>query len=300
MINLSQIGFGGLTISGLWGETDDQTSIKSLHKAVEEGINWIDTSPIYGLGHSEELIGKAVKDRRDQIYLATKCGLYLGKEKKAKKNLKPQFIVEDLESSLKRLNTSYIDLYQCHWPDPETPVEETWNAMKMLVEQGKVREIGVCNFDIKLLEKIQGIHPVYSLQIPYNIIRREHEKELIPYCVENNIRVLAYSPLHLGLLSGKYDPAHLPENDRRRTAQEWGSPELLKQYFSFMEKMKVIADAKQATLAQVALAWLINNSCVSSLIAGMRTPDQVVSNIQALHIEFSKSDIEYLCFQDQI
>ncbi len=296
-MKLSKIGFGGLTISGVWGETDVDTSINSIHKAIDGEINWLDTSPIYGLGHSEEVIGEAIKGKRDKVYIASKCGLYLGKDKKAKKNLNPKFIREDLEKSLKRLQVSHIDLYQCHWPDPETPVEETWATMTEFVTQGKVREIGVCNFDIDLLEKIQNIHPVYSLQIPYNIIRREHEWELIPYCKENNIRVLAYSPLHLGLLSGKYHPSNLPENDRRSMASEWGCPELLDQYFAFMEKMKIVASSKKVSLAQLALAWLINNDNVTSLIAGMRNTKQVMQNMESMSINFSIEEKEFLTFQ---
>lgn len=296
MVTLSKIGFGGLTISGVWGTTDDETSIRSIHQAIEEKVTWIDTSPVYGLGHSENIIGDALKAKRNQMMIATKCGLYLGPDRKTEKNLTPEFIFQDIDQSLQRLKIDTIDLYQCHWPDPETPIEETWEAMRELVQQGKVREIGVCNFDIELLERIHKIHPVYSIQIPYNIVRREHEKRLIPYCQKNNIRVLAYSPLHLGLLSGNYIPSLLPANDRRRVAAEWGSEEQLSLYFSFIKKMKIVAEAKNITVAQLAIAWLTNNSAITSVIAGMRTPLQVSQNAQALDISLSESEREFLTF----
>lgn len=300
MINLSKIGFGGLTISGVWGPTDDQTSLQSIHKAIEEHINWIDTSPIYGLGHSEHIIGEALSKKHHNIFIATKCGLYFSQDPTAKKSLKPEFIFQEVDQSLQRLKVETIDLYQCHWPDPTTPVEETWEAMKELVKQGKVREIGVCNFDISLLERIQKIHPVYSLQIPYNIIRREHEKDLIPYCQKNNIRVLAYSPLHLGLLSGNYNPSLLSPEDRRLKAKEWGSKECLNAYLSFVEKMRKLADSKNITVAQLAIAWILNNPAITSIIAGMRTPLHVAQNSYAMNIQLSESDKEFLNFENNI
>ena len=298
MINISRLGFGGLTISGIWGETDDTTSIKAIHKAIDENITWFDTSPIYGLGHSENVIGRAIQDKRERIIIATKCGLHLGPDKKATKDLTPEFIFQDITQSLQRLKISEIDLYQCHWPDPNTPVEETWEAMKELVVQGKARNIGVCNFDIDSLKKIHKIHPVYSLQIPYNIIRRENEKFLIPFCRENNIRVLAYSPLHLGLLSGKHNPTNLSPTDRRAIAAEWGSEDRLQLYFSFIEKMKVVAKDKNISVAQLAIAWILNNPDISSVIAGMRTPEQVSQNAQAIPIKLSAPEKEYLEFDE--
>lgn len=296
MMSLSRIGFGGLTVSGVWGPTDNDVSIKAIHKALEEKITWVDTSPIYGLGHSESIIGEALKEKRNEVVIATKCGLYLGKDQKAKRNLTPEFIFQDIQKSLQRLQVSEIDLYQCHWPDPDTPVEETWEAMRELVHQGKVREIGVCNFGIDLLQRIQKIHPVYSLQIPYNILRRGHEEDLIPFCTENNIRVLAYSPLHLGLLSGKHDPAQLSLTDRRRMAAEWGSEDQLSRYFAFIEKMKTVAEARRISVAQLALAWILNNSSISSIIAGMRTPFQVSQNAKSLSIKLSEEEKEFLKF----
>lgn len=298
MINLGKIGFGGLTISGVWGLTDDQISIQAIHKAIDEKINWIDTSPIYGLGHSESIIGEVLKKKRDGIFISTKCGLYFTKDPTAKRNLKPEFIFKEVEHSLQRLKIEVIDLYQCHWPDPATPVEETWEAMKELVKRGKVREIGVCNFDINLLERIHKIYPVYSLQIPYNIVRREHEKDIIPYCQKNNIHVLAYSPLHLGLLSGNYNPALLSPQDRRLKAKEWGSEEKLNLYLAFIERIRPFANSKNITIAQLALAWILNNPAISSVIAGMRTPLQVSQNSCAMDIKFSESEKKFLNFDD--
>lgn len=300
MLALSKIGFGGLTISGVWGPTDDDISIKSIYQAIEEKINWIDTSPVYGLGHSECIIGEVLKKKRNDIFIATKCGLYFDKDPTSKKSLKPEFIFHDVEQSLRRLKVSTIDLYQCHWPDPTTPVEETWEAMKELVTQGKVREIGVCNFDINLLSRIHKIHPVYSLQIPYNIIRRDHEKDLIPYCQQNNIRVLSYSPLHLGLLSGHYNPDLLSPEDRRLKAKEWGSKEQLNLYLPFIEKMKDLANSKNMTVAQLAIAWILNNPSISSVIAGMRTPLQVSQNANAMNMILSESDKNFLRSSDSI
>lgn len=296
MFELSRIGFGGLTISGVWGETDDTVSINAIHQAIEEGISWIDTSPVYGLGHSEWVIGEALKNRGGKMKVATKCGLYLDKDRKSHKNLKPEFIFQDVERSLQRLKIPVIDLYQCHWPDPTTPVEETWEAMSELVKQGKVLQIGVCNYNIDLLERINKIHPVYSLQIPYNIIRREHELDLIPYCRKNNIRVLAYSPLHLGLLSGKYNPHSLAPTDRRLNAKEFDSSEKIDAYLVFIEKMKVIAQSNGISVAQLAIAWILNNASIASVITGIRTSLQATENTKASEIKLTKEELTVLDF----
>lgn len=296
MLSLSKIGFGSLTISGVWGKTDDLTSIQAIQKALEENITWIDTAPIYGFGHSEFVIGKAIKNRRDRCHIASKCGLFFGKNNKAQKDLSPNFIFQDLENSLKRLQVSEIDLYQCHWPDPNIPIEESWQAMKELIKQGKVKEIGVCNFSIELLERIQPIHPVYSLQIPYSIIQRQHEHDLIPYCIKNNIKVFAYGALHLGLLSGKHDLSLLSSDDRRLKSQEWSSETEMRLYLAFVEKMKILAKKKDVSVAQLAIAWVLNNPNISSVIAGMRTPEQAYQNAHSLNIKLSKEDQAFLNF----
>ena len=207
--HLTEIGFGAWAIGGPWeygwGAVDDEQSVRTIHRALEHGINWIDTAAVYGLGHSEEIVGQALKGRRKKVFIATKCGMVWDVKRHVKIHASPKSIRREIEESLKRLQTDYIDLYQIHWPDPETPIEDSWGTLVRLNEEGKIRYVGVCNFDVPLLQKCNAIAPVQSLQPPYNLLRRKIESEILPYCLKHDIGVVAYSPMQSGLLSGKFE-----------------------------------------------------------------------------------------------
>jgi len=291
---LSEIGFGAWAIGGPWeygwGPVDDTESIKAIHRAIDLGINWIDTAAVYGLGHSEEVVAKALKGKRKEIFLATKCGMIWDAKGHVTIHASASSIRKEIEASLKRLITDYIDLYQIHWPDPETPVEESWGELVRLREEGKVRYIGVCNYDVPLLEKCNAIAPVQSLQPPYSMLRRQIEREILPYCLKNEIGVVAYSPLQSGLLTGNFDIKRLAPDDWRRKNKYFQEPYLSKA-LSFVEKLKPIAEKYHKTVSQFAVAWVLKNPAVTSAIVGARKVEQVEENVGAAGFVISDSDM---------
>jgi aryl-alcohol dehydrogenase-like predicted oxidoreductase len=291
---LSEIGFGAWAIGGPWeygwGPVDDTESIKAIHRAIDLGINWIDTAAVYGLGHSEEVVAKALKGKRKEIFLATKCGMIWDANGHVTIHASASSIRKEIEASLKRLITDYIDLYQIHWPDPETPVEESWGELVRLKEEGKVRYIGVCNYDVPLLEKCNAIAPVQSLQPPYSMLRRQIEHEILPYCLKNEIGVVAYSPLQSGLLTGNFDIKRLAPDDWRRKNKYFQEPYLSKA-LSFVEKLKPIAEKYHKTVSQLAVAWVLKNPAVTSAIVGARKVEQVEENVGAAGFVISDSDM---------
>lgn len=291
---LTVIGFGAWAIGGPWewgwGKVDDNDSIRAIHAALDNGINWIDTAAVYGFGHSEKVVAKAVKGKRDKVFIATKCGLINDGTGHAVNNNKPQSIRKEVEESLKRLETDYIDLYQIHWPDPETPIEESWHEMKKIKDEGKVRFIGVSNFDVNLLEKCMSIEHVQSLQPPYSMIRREYEKEVLPYCLKNEIGVVAYSPMQAGLLTGKFDKNKLQPDDWRNKGNYFQEP-LFSKALTVVEKLKPIASRQNKTVGQMAIAWVLKNPAITSAIVGARNETQVLENIKAT--EYIMTDEEY-------
>jgi len=291
---LSEIGFGAWAIGGPWeygwGPVDDTESIKAIHRAIDLGINWIDTAAVYGLGHSEEVVAKALKGKRKEIFLATKCGMIWDAKGHVTIHASASSIRKEIEASLKRLITDYIDLYQIHWPDPETPVEESWGELVRLREEGKVRYIGVCNYDVPLLEKCNAIAPVQSLQPPYSMLRRQIEREILPYCLKNEIGVVAYSPLQSGLLTGNFDIKRLAPDDWRRKNKYFQEPYLSKA-LSFVEKLKPIAEKYHKTVSQLAVAWVLKNPAVTSAIVGARKVEQVEENVGAAGFVISDSDM---------
>ncbi|KAA3662679.1 MAG: aldo/keto reductase, partial [Calditrichaeota bacterium] len=217
---LSVLGLGTWAIGGPWqwgwGPQDDRDSILAIRASLDGGINWLDTAPVYGFGHSEEIVGKAVKDIRKEVFIATKCGLVWDDQKKVRRHLSAESIRVEVEASLKRLQTDYIDLYQHHWMDDNTSVNESWGELVKLRDEGKIRFIGVCNYDVANLNKCLKLAPVDSLQPPYSLLDREIEKELLPWCVKNTAGVLAYSPLQNGLLTGRFKLENLAKDDWRR------------------------------------------------------------------------------------
>lgn len=282
-LRLTRVGFGSWAIGGdgweySWGPQDDADSIATLHKGLDLGINWIDTAPAYGLGRSEEVVGRAIKGRRDDVLIATKCGLEWDDAGNVRRNCHPDRIRQEVADSLRRLDVDVIDLYQIHWPDPAVPLADAWGTMADLVTEGKVRYIGVSNFDVPQMEAIQAIHPIASLQPPYSLLRRGIEAEILPYCHANNIGVIPYSPMLSGLLTGKFDPDRLAPDDWRRrdfTEQDFA------QAVALTDALRPIAKDAGRTVAQLAVAWVNAQPGVTAAIVGARRPSQIEETVQA-------------------
>ena len=257
-----------------WGPVDDQVSLATIHYALDHGINWIDTAAAYGLGHSEELVGRAVQGRRAQVYLATKCGLVWNSKGRPRHDLNPGSIRQQVEASLRRLQTDYIDLYQIHWPDPAVPEKKAWQEMASLQKQGKVRWIGVSNFNVKQMQACMPVDRIDSLQPPYNYLQRDAEQEILPWCQAQEIGVVAYSPLASGLLTGHFDIQQLAPDDWRLQNDEFRG-DRLQQNLQAVARLKTIADSLGASTAALALAWVLKHPAVTSAIVGSRRVSQL-------------------------
>ncbi|WP_276388879.1 aldo/keto reductase [Eudoraea chungangensis] len=286
---LTPIGLGTWAMGGGdwkfgWGPQKDLNSIKAVHAAIEEGINWIDTAAIYGHGHSEEVIRKAIKGRREEVIIATKCGrVWEDNSLEIGKSLKRKSIKKEVEASLKRLGIEVIDLYQIHWPEPAEEIEEGWGTIADLIREGKVRYGGVSNFNLEQLKKAQAIHPIASLQPPYSMLKREVEEEVMPYCKINEIGIIAYSPMQAGLLSGKFSrerASNLPQSDWRSRNPFFLEPQISK-YLKKVEKLKEIATAKGISMAQLSLAWVLRRDEVTAAIVGARDARQIKETVIA-------------------
>ena len=278
-LHLTEVGFGAWAIGGGgwefgWGPQDDEEAIAAMRRAVELGVNWIDTAAIYGLGHSEELVARAFEGRRDEVIIATKCSLVWNAQRRISSSLKADSVLRECDASLKRLKTDRIDLYQIHWPNDEEHIEEGWAAIGQLIDAGKIRYGGVSNFRVEHLERAQKLHPVASLQPPYSMLRRQHEKAEFPYCQANNIGIVAYSPMQSGLLTGKFDINRLAEDDWRRKSKEFMEPNLhINQEFA--GRLWDVALKRDKTPAQLAIAWALRREEVTAAIVGARRPSQV-------------------------
>jgi aryl-alcohol dehydrogenase-like predicted oxidoreductase len=281
---LTTVGFGSWAVGGPWkfgwGEVDDAESVAAIRRAVELGLNWVDTAAIYGYGHSEEVVGRAVAPLRpgEDVYVFTKCGrTWYGRPRDEIGNdLRPESIRFECEQSLRRLGLERIDLYQFHWPDHETGtlLEESWGTMAELVDEGKVRWLGVSNFDVELLARCHAVRRVDSLQPPLSLLRRGARSELIPYAREHGIGVITYSPLGSGLLTGRFDAAALDEGDWRRGAPLFQEP-ALSQNLELVERLREIAAGVGAEIAPLAIAWVLAVPGVTGAIVGARRPEQV-------------------------
>jgi len=299
---LTEIGLGAWAIGGPWqfgwGAQDDRESISTVHKAIDLGINWIDTAAVYGLGHSEKIVGQAIKNRRREVFIATKCGQVWDENRKVRTDDRPESIRKECEDSLRRLDVNVIDLYQIHWPDPRTNVEDSWGEMVRLKEEGKVHHIGVSNFGVDLLEKCQVIYPVQSLQPPYSILHRakypEVENEILTWCKQNEVGVVAYGPLQNGLLTGKFTPKKLEElaRDDWRHKSEFFKEPLFPKALRFVEALEPIAENYGKSVTELAIAWVLMNSAVASAIIGARHPEQVERNIGGSSWKISSNDME--------
>ncbi|HUW23121.1 MAG TPA: aldo/keto reductase [bacterium] len=297
-LNLSTIGLGTWAIGGSgwkfsWGPQDDKESISAIRRALELGINWIDTAAVYGLGHSEEIVGKAIRGLRDKPIIATKCGRFGDRKGDLFGRLKKESIRSEVEASLKRLNIEVIDLYQIHWPQPEEDIEEAWTTLGDLIKEGKIRYAGVSNFNIKQLKRVQPIHLVDSFQPPYSMLERGIEGKILQYCSANNIGVIVYSPMQKGLLTGKFtrERAHkLPEDDHRRRDPRFQEPELSAN-LKLVEDLRLIAEKSGRTVAQLAIAWVLRHPEVTAAIVGARRPSQIEETVIAGDWVLSKEHI---------
>lgn len=293
-LSVTPIGYGAWGIGGppFWAEKDESEAIRAIQAAVDAGINIIDTAPVYGFGRSEEIAGKALEGRRDGVVIATKCGLRWKKEALGGiyNDLGPASIWEEVESSLRRLKTDHIDLYQIHWPDPKTPLEQTMVALSLLKAQGKIGHIGVSNFDEAMMAQALEIAPVVSLQPPYNMLQRDIEDKILPLCREKNVGVLAYSPLASGVLSGKYDEKSTFDGWRAKGNMGVFRKDTFGPAMKKVQLLKDFAAGKGVSLAELAIRWVIDQPGVTCALAGMNTAAHVEANIKALNVELGESE----------
>lgn len=296
-LKLTPIGFGAWAIGGgdwtyAWGPQDDNESIAAIHRALDLGINWIDTAAVYGLGHSEEMVAKALKSTSQKPYVFTKCGICWRGDRSTYRTLKADSVARELEGSLKRLGVETIDLYQIHWPDPDYEVEEAWEMLARLHEQGKMRWIGVSNFNVDQLKRAQKIAPITSLQPPYSMLRRAIEAETLPYVQENGIGVISYSPMVSGLLTGKMTAervARMPDDDWRRKAVEFNEPRLSRNLL-LVDLLRAIGGGHGVGPGVVAVAWVLHNPAITAAIVGGRSAGQVEELSAALRFRLSEEE----------
>lgn len=291
-LNVTVIGLGTWAIGGkFWGHTDEAAAIAAIQKAIDCGINLIDTAPIYGDGHSEEIIGKAVKGRRHQVIIATKCGARF-KGADLINDLTPKSIRKEVEVSLKLLDTDVIDLYQCHFPDPNTPIEDTMQEMAKMKAEGKIRHIAVSNFDAALLGRAQKVARIASNQVQYSLLNRGIENELIPFCLEQDIGILAYGPMGGGILSGKYKekPKFEPGDARTFFYNYYQEPHWSKVQ-ALLKELEKIAARHGKPLSQVAINWVRQQPGITSALAGARSPQQAEANAAAGSWQLSSEDL---------
>jgi aryl-alcohol dehydrogenase-like predicted oxidoreductase len=272
-----------------WGPQDDGESIRTIRRALDLGVNWIDTAAAYGLGHSEEVVGKAISGMQRRPFIATKCGIFQDSDGSVRGNLKKESVKREAEKSLKRLGIEAIDLYQIHWPDPEKDIEEAWDAISALIKEGKVRYGGVSNFGIKELERIESIHPVASLQPPYSMFNRSIEKDIIPYCGRKNIGIICYSPMYKGFLTGKISKewmAQLAPGDHRHHDPHFREPELSIN-IAFVGQLEQIAKKTGIAIPHLAIAWTLRHHEVTAAIVGARHPSQIEETLSAWAVNLS-------------
>lgn len=294
-MNVSRIVLGTWVTGGwAWGGADDDASKAAILRALELGINFIDTAPVYGFGKSEEVVGQVLREwgKTDSVVVATKCGLEWDEKERIRRNSSPERIRMEAEASLTRLGIERIDLYQIHWPDPKTPFDVSMEAMIRLREEGKIRFIGLSNFNPEQIRACLHAGPVSSLQPPYNLFEREADAEILPFCLQNNIATLVYGGLCRGLLTGKFSGEEtFPRGDLRRGDPKF-KPDRFKQYVKAVEDFKKIASSYGKTTAQFALRWALQQPGVTSVIAGARTAAQVEDNVGVSGWEISREDLQ--------
>jgi aryl-alcohol dehydrogenase-like predicted oxidoreductase len=301
-VSASAIGLGTWAMGGwMWGGHDDANSIKAIQASVDAGITLIDTAPAYGLGRAEELVGKAIEGRRDQVVIATKCGMVWDTDKgnyfvdehdkKIHRYLGAESVRSELETSLKRLRTDYVDLYITHWQDPTTPISETMGTLLDLKKEGKIRSIGISNVNADEMKQYLAAGQLDSIQECYNMLERQLEDELIPLCVENNVAILSYSSMALGLLSGKIGPDRVFEGDDLRRENPKFSVENRKRVAEFMKVLQPIADAHNVQPGQIVIAWTIAQKGITFSLCGARNAQQAAENAKAGEIVLGADEL---------
>lgn len=310
-LTVSVITFGAWAAGGwMWGGTERSEAVNAIQESYRVGVTSIDTAPIYGQGLSEEIVGEAIRDfPRDKLQILTKYGMRWnlakgdlamhskdnsGKDIDIYKYAGKESIIEECENSLKRLGTDYIDLYQIHWHDKTTPIDESMEAVTRLIEQGKVRYAGVCNYNADLMREAAKSIDLVSNQIPYSMVKRDIEAETVPYCVENNKAILAYSPLERGLLTGKMKPGHKFAQDDHRASLYFFKDENLKRVDAFLDKIKPMADDKKATIGQLVLRWTVEQPGITIALVGARDAKQALQNAAAMDVKLSAEEISQI------
>jgi aryl-alcohol dehydrogenase-like predicted oxidoreductase len=300
-LNITPVGYGAWAVGGsgwqfAWGSQDDNDSIAAIHRALEVGVNWIDTAAVYGLGHSEEVVGRALKSwHGSRPYIFTKCGLRWDATGQVQKVLTADSIRREAEDSLRRLAVDVIDLYQIHWPpDPDSPaLEEGWSMLADLKREGKVRWIGVSNFNVGQLKRTQAIAPVTSLQPPYSLVHREVEEDILPYCLHKGIGVIVYSPMASGLLTGamtRERAARLPKDDWRKGHPDFTEPNLSRN-MELVDRLREIAKRHNRTVGEVAIAWTLRNPAVTGAIVGARNARQAEGVMRAGELHLNDKEV---------
>ena len=298
-LEITRVGFGAWAIGGGgwefgWGPQDDDQSLAAIHRALEQGVNWIDTAAAYGFGRSEQTVGRALEGMVDRPYVFTKCSLLQGPDRRVVHNLKRDPILREAEASLDRLGIDAIDLYQIHWPIPAADIEEGWTALAELKDEGLVRHIGVSNFDVEQLRRIQQIAPVETLQPEYSLIERDAERELLPVAQAERIGVIVYSPMGSGMLTGRMTSdriAQLADDDWRKHDERFRDPQLARN-LELVERLRVVAERHSTTPGAVAVAWTLHNPAVDGAIVGFRRDDQVDPILAATNLELTDDDLD--------
>lgn len=309
-LEITEIAFGAWAIGGwMWGGADANDAVRAIETAIDNGMTTIDTASIYGFGLSEELVGKAVRGKRDKTQILTKFGMSWsgnkgtyhfssrdnnGKQIDIYKYAAKEKVLKDCEDSLRRLGTDVIDLFQIHWPDASIPVSETMEALEMLVSQGKIRAGGVCNYPVDQLIEARKTFPVASDQVPFSMVKRDIEKDVIPYCLQNDMGILAYSPMQRGLLTGKIRPGHkFNEGDSRPDTPYYKEPNL-SNILVLLDRIRPIADGHKVTLSQLVLNWTIQQPGITCALAGARNPQQTLENIGATDFNLTQDEISVI------
>lgn len=310
-LELSTVTFGAWALGGwMWGGTQKNDPDRAIHAALDHGVTTIDTAPIYGQGHSEKVVGQAISDiPRDELQILTKFGMRWdlnkgkfvsnskdndGNEIEIYKYAGKESIIEECENSLQRLNTDYIDLYQIHWPDPTTPIEETMEAVAQLKKQGKIREAAVCNYSANQMQEAEETISLASNQVPYSMLKRDIEEEVVPYCVEHDKGILAYSPLQRGLLTGKMESGQdFGEGDDRANSPYYSDTNI-QRVNNFLDAIRPVADEHNATFAQLTIAWTLAQRGITIALVGARTEKQAIQNAKAGDLQLLAEDLSYI------
>lgn len=309
-LEITAIAFGAWAAGGwMWGGTDQQEAVAAIRRSVELGVTTIDTAPVYGFGLSEQIVGEAIRGLRDRVQILTKFGMRWdttqgqfafdsqdaqGRPAKIYKYAGRDSVIRECEESLKRLGTDYIDLLQIHWPDPTTPIDETFEVVSRLLDAGKIRAAGVSNYNAAQLDEARRVMPIASNQVPYSMVKREIEADLVPYCLAHHVGILAYSPLQRGLLTGKMQPGHAFSPGDHRAGLPYFKDENLARTARFLDTIKPLADEKGCTLSQLVIAWTIRQPGITCALVGARNPKQAEENAAAGNVQLGRQEIEQI------